>query len=64
MIDVTLACEDTNSKLFDVASVADFDARECVDDTLVDILKLLFGIDFKPEYLLRKDIEHDVLSTF
>ena len=61
---MTLAFEDANSKLLDVVSVAYFDAEECVNDSLVDILKLLFGGDFKPEYLSKKDIERDVLSTF
>ena len=40
LTDMTLAFEDTNSKLLDVVSVADVDAKECVDDSLVDILKL------------------------
>ena len=53
MTDVTLGFEDANSKLLDVVSIADFDAKECINDSLVDILKLLFGIYFKPEYLSR-----------
>ena len=53
LIDVTLAFEDVNSKLLVVVSVADFDAKECVDDSLVMILKLLFGRDFELEYLSR-----------
>ena len=40
LTDVTLAFEDTNSKLLDVVSVADVDAKEGVDDSLVEILKL------------------------
>ena len=40
--------EDANSKLLDVVSVAYFDAEECVNDSLVDILKLRFGRDFEP----------------
>ena len=40
LTDVTLAFEDTNSKLLDVVSVADVDAKECVDDSLVGILKV------------------------
>ena len=36
---VTLAFKDANSKLLDVVSVADFDAKECADDSLVMILK-------------------------
>ena len=41
--DVTLAFEDTNSKLLDVVSIADVDAEERVDDSLVEILKVKFG---------------------
>ena len=40
---MTLAFEDANSKLLDVVSIADVDAEECVDDSLVEILKLKFG---------------------
>jgi len=37
---VTLACEDANSKLVDVVTVADVDAKKPVDDSLVLIWKL------------------------
>ena len=50
---MALAFEDANSKLLDVVSVADFDAKECVDDSLVMILKLMLGRDFELEYLSR-----------
>ena len=40
---MTLAFEDTNSKLLDVVSIADVDAEERVDDSLVEILKVKFG---------------------
>ena len=40
---MTLAFEDANPKLLDVVSVAYFDAKECADDSLVMILKLMFG---------------------
>ena len=40
---MTLAFEDTNSKLLDVVSIADVDAEERVDNSLVEILKLKFG---------------------
>ena len=43
LIDVTLAFEDANSKLLDVVSVAEVDAKERVDDSLVEILKLGLG---------------------
>ena len=45
---MALAFEDANSKLLDVVSVADFDAKECVDDSLFEILKVMFGKDFEP----------------
>ena len=40
---MTLAFEDDNSKLLDVVSIADVDAEERVDDSLVEILKVKFG---------------------
>ena len=40
MIDVTLACEDANSKLVNVVSIADEDR---VGNNLLQILKLRFG---------------------
>ena len=45
---MTLACEDADSKLLDVVNAADADAEECVDNSLVEILKLRFGRDFLP----------------
>ena len=51
---MTLACEDANSKLFDVVSVADdVDTEERVDDSLVEILKLRLGRDFETEFWSR-----------
>ena len=44
---MTLAFEYANSKLLDVVSVADVDAMERDDDSLVNILKLRFGRDFE-----------------
>ena len=40
LIDVTLACQDANSKLVEVVTVADVDAEKRVDDILVKIWKL------------------------
>ena len=45
---MTLAFEDANSKLLDVVGIAEVDAEECVDNSLVKILKLGFGRDFVP----------------
>ena len=49
LTDVALAFEDANSKLLDVVSVADFDTKECVDERLVYISKLMFDRDFEPK---------------
>ena len=49
---MTLAFVDTNSKLLDVASVADVDAEELVDNSLVVILNLNFGDDVKQRWNL------------
>ena len=50
---MTLAFVDANSKLLDVTSVADVDAEELVDDSLVEILNLNFGHDIKTEVWAR-----------
>ena len=47
---MTLEFEDANSKLVDVVSVADADAGERVDDSMVEILK--FGKMSKTELCL------------
>ena len=43
LIDVTLACEDANSKLVEVLTVADVDTEDHVGNSLLQILKLTFG---------------------
>ena len=43
LIDLTLACEDSNPKLVEVVTVADIDAEKHVDDILAQIWKLKFG---------------------
>ena len=43
LIDVTLACEDTNSKLVDIVTVANVDDEDCVGNSLLQIWKLRFG---------------------
>ena len=48
---MTLACEDANSKLVEVVTVADVDAEKSVHDSLVQIWKLNFG--HKVKYLFR-----------
>ena len=42
-LDVTLACEDANSKIVEVVTVADVYAKKHVDDSLVQIWELKFG---------------------
>ena len=43
LIDVTLACEDANSKLVEVVTVADVDHENRVGNSLLQIWKLRFG---------------------
>ena len=43
MIDVTLACEDANSKLVGVFTVADINDEDSVGNSLLQIWKLRFG---------------------
>ena len=40
---MTLACEDANSKLVEVVSVADVDAEDNVGNSLLQIWELTFG---------------------
>ena len=42
LIDVTQACQDANSKLFEVVTFADVDGEKRVGDSLVQIWKLKF----------------------
>ena len=55
---MTLAFEDANSKLLDVVSVADVDAKERVDNSLVEIMKLKF------EEILKLNICQDFKQIF
>ena len=43
MTDLTLACEDANSKLADIVTVADVDAEDRVGNSLLQIWELRFG---------------------
>ena len=51
LIDVTLACEDSHSKLFDVVTVADVADEDRVGNSIVQISKLRFGQ--KAKFLFR-----------
>ena len=37
LIDVTLACEDANSKLVDIVTVANVDDEDCIGNSLLQI---------------------------
>jgi len=43
LIDVTLICEDANSKLVEVVTVAHVDDEKHVDNSLVHIWRVKFG---------------------
>ena len=43
LIDVTLACEDTDSKLVDIVTVANVDDEDCIGNSLLQIWELPFG---------------------
>ena len=51
LIDVTLACEDGNSKFVEVVTVVNVDDEKCVDNSLVQISKVKFG--HKANFLFR-----------
>ena len=56
LIDVTLACEDDNSKLVGVVTVADVDDEKRFDDSFMQFWKLKFGHKAK----FCSDFEHKV----
>ena len=60
LIDVTLACEDANSKLVEVVTVADVDSEDHVGNSLLQIWELTFG----PKTKLFSDFEHKGWSRF
>ena len=51
LIDVTLACEDANSKLVEVVTISDVDDEDLDSNSLLQIWKLRFG--HKAELLFR-----------
>ena len=51
LIGLTLACEDDNSKLVEVVNVAHVDDEKRVDNSLVQIWKVKFGL--KVKFLFR-----------
>ena len=58
LIDVTLACEDGNSKLVEVVTVVNIDDEKRFDDSCMQIWKLKFGHEAK----FCSDFEHKVWS--
>ena len=58
LIDVTLACEDGNSKLVEVVTVVDVDYERLVGHSLLQIWKLKLKLSFCLEF------EHKVWSRF
>ena len=60
LIDVTLACEDANSKLVEVVTVADVDSEDHVGNSLLQIWELTFG----PKTKLFSDFELKGWSRF
>ena len=57
---MTLACEDSNSKLVEVVTVADVDAEDRVGNNLLQISKLRFGQKLN----FCSDFEHKGWSRF
>ena len=53
LIDVTLGCEDANSKLVDVVTVAEVDDEQCIANILVEILTLKIVQDIEVEVWSR-----------
>ena len=76
LINVTLACEDANSNLIEVVTVAHIDAHDHVGNSLFQIWKLRFGqksLTFVPTLSIlvkilnlkfRRDFEAEVWSVF
>ena len=52
LIDVTLACEDANSILVEVVTVADVDSEDHVGNSLLQIWELTFGPKSKLFFIL------------
>ena len=66
---MTLSCEDDNSKLVDVVTVAHVDDEKRVDNSLVQVFSLVikssFCSDFEHKYSRSgQDIEVDVQARF
>ena len=68
LVDVTLACEDANSKLVEVVTVADVDSEDHVGKSLLPIWELTFGPKTKlfqtSSTRIGPDFEVDVQARF
>ena len=68
LIDVTLACEDANSKLVEVITVADVSDEDRVGNSLMQIWKLRFGHKVKVFQTLitrfGQDFEVEIQARF
>ena len=64
MIDLTLSCEDANSKLIDSVTFTDVDDEDCVGNSLVQIQKLRFGHKAKLLFRFGQDFEVEVQERF
>ena len=68
LIDVTLACEDANSKLVEVVTVAPVDAEDHVGNSLLEIWELTFGTKTKlfrtSSTRVGQDFEVEVQARF
>ena len=64
LIDVTLACEDANSKLVEVVTVADVDAEDRVGNSLLQIWKLRFAHKQLREYRIEYRSKPEISKLF
>ena len=61
-LDWCYPCEDSNLKLFEVVTVADVDAENCVDGSLVQMWKRMFGQLLSCLKSLRPNFAQNMLS--
>ena len=62
---MTLACEDGNSKLVEVVTVVDVDDEDRVGNSLLQILKLRFFLNFCSDFEhFGQDFEIEVQARF
>ena len=64
LIDVTLACEDTNSKLVDIVTVANVDDEDCIGNSLLQIWELRIVHKAKLLFRLWSNFKVEVQAKF